>query len=77
MTALHFGSLVLGAGLFGETADRDESFAVLDAFVDAGGRAIDTSDAYSVWVPGHSGGESIRASSACSMCSTSSLRFMA
>ncbi|MGU7773533.1 aldo/keto reductase [Burkholderia sp. MR1-5-21] len=58
MTAFDFGSLVLGAGCFGDTVDRDQSFAVLDAFVDAGGRAIDTADAYSVWVPGHTGGES-------------------
>lgn len=58
VSRLDLGPLVLGAGLFGETADREQSFAVLDAFVEAGGTAIDTSDAYSVWVPGHIGGES-------------------
>jgi aryl-alcohol dehydrogenase-like predicted oxidoreductase len=31
---------------------------VLDAFVDGGGRAIDTADVYSEWVAGNSGGES-------------------
>lgn len=58
MSALDFGPLVLGGNTFGWTSDRDESFAVLDAFVDAGGRSIDTADAYSAWVPGNSGGES-------------------
>lgn len=58
MTFLDFGPLVLGGNTFGWTSDRDESFAVLDAFVAAGGVSIDTADAYSVWVPGHRGGES-------------------
>ncbi|MGY6498677.1 MAG: aldo/keto reductase, partial [Microcella sp.] len=40
------------------TADRDASFAVLDGFVEAGGRAIDTADVYSEWADGHTGGES-------------------
>lgn len=52
------GPLVLGGNVFGWTADQEASFDVLDAFVDAGGRAIDTADAYSVWAPGHAGGES-------------------
>jgi aryl-alcohol dehydrogenase-like predicted oxidoreductase len=58
MTTLDFGALVLGGNVFGWTADRDESFAVLDAFVAAGGRSIDTADVYSAWVPGNAGGES-------------------
>jgi aryl-alcohol dehydrogenase-like predicted oxidoreductase len=58
MTDLDFGPLVLGGNTFGWTSDRDESFAVLDAFVAAGGRAIDTADVYSSWVPGNRGGES-------------------
>ena len=53
-----FGPLVLGGNVFGWTADRDASFAVLDAFVEAGGRAIDTADVYSEWADGHTGGES-------------------
>ena len=44
--------------MFGWTADRDESFAVLDAFVAGGGRSIDTADVYSAWVGGNTGGES-------------------
>lgn len=58
MTSLDFGPLVLGGNTFGWTSDRDTSFAVLDAFVAAGGRSIDTADVYSAWVPGHQGGES-------------------
>jgi aryl-alcohol dehydrogenase-like predicted oxidoreductase len=58
MTNLDFGPVVLGGNVFGWTADRDASFAVLDAFVDGGGRAIDTADVYSEWVAGNSGGES-------------------
>lgn len=52
--------LVLGGNVFGWTATRDESFAVLDAFYKAGGRMIDTADVYSAWVEGHQGGESER-----------------
>ncbi len=50
--------LVLGGNVFGWTADRSASFAVLDRFVEAGGRLIDTADVYPAWVPGNSGGES-------------------
>ena len=50
--------LVLGGNVFGWTADETESFAVLDAFADAGGVMIDTADMYSVWKPGNVGGES-------------------
>jgi aryl-alcohol dehydrogenase-like predicted oxidoreductase len=50
--------LVLGGNVFGWTADEPASFAILDAFVGAGGNAIDTADGYSYWVPGHHGGES-------------------
>ena len=50
--------LNLGSNVFGWTASRDESFAVLDAFVAGGGDFIDTADSYSAWVPGNSGGES-------------------
>ena len=50
--------LVLGGNVFGWTADQDASFAILDAFYEAGGRMLDTADAYSAWVPGHKGGES-------------------
>ncbi|MFE7121672.1 aldo/keto reductase [Streptomyces sp. NPDC057654] len=50
--------LCLGGNVFGWTADEAESFAVLDAYTEAGGNFIDTADVYSAWVPGNSGGES-------------------
>jgi aryl-alcohol dehydrogenase-like predicted oxidoreductase len=48
----------LGGNTLGWTTDERESFAVLDAFVEAGGNFIDTADVYSAWVDGHEGGES-------------------
>ncbi|WAL65782.1 aldo/keto reductase [Amycolatopsis cynarae] len=50
--------LNLGGNVFGWTADETQSFAVLDAYVAAGGNFIDTADSYTAWVPGNSGGES-------------------
>ncbi|MGN6444973.1 aldo/keto reductase [Amnibacterium sp.] len=58
MTALDLGPLVLGGNVFGWTTDRDTGFRVLDAFVEGGGRAIDTADVYVAWLPGNAGGES-------------------
>ncbi|MFD9225216.1 aldo/keto reductase [Streptomyces sp. NPDC060064] len=50
--------LCLGGNVFGWTADETQSFAVLDAYVAAGGNFIDTADVYSAWGPGNEGGES-------------------
>ncbi len=50
--------LALGGNVFGWTADEPISFRLLNGFVDAGLNLIDTADVYSVWVPGHQGGES-------------------
>ena len=50
--------IALGGNVFGWTADEPTSFRLLDAFVDAGLNLIDTADVYSVWIPGHQGGES-------------------
>jgi aryl-alcohol dehydrogenase-like predicted oxidoreductase len=50
--------LVLGGNVFGWTADKARSFALLDRFAELGGTMIDTADVYSAWVPGHRGGES-------------------
>lgn len=55
---LTIAPLMLGGNVFGWTADEKTSFAILDAFVEAGFNAIDTADMYSLWVPGHKGGES-------------------
>jgi aryl-alcohol dehydrogenase-like predicted oxidoreductase len=57
-TGLEISPLVFGGNVFGWTADKETSFALLDAFVDAGFNTIDTADVYSAWVPGHAGGES-------------------
>lgn len=57
-TDLQTPPLVLGGNVFGWTADKATSFRVLDAFVERGGRMIDTADVYSAWVEGHEGGES-------------------
>ena len=50
--------VVLGGNVFGWTVDERRSFDLLDAFVDRGFNCVDTADVYSVWVPGHQGGES-------------------
>ena len=50
--------LNLGGNVFGWTADEQASFAVLDAFAEAGGSFVDTADVYSEWGAGHRGGES-------------------
>ncbi len=57
-TGLTTRPLCLGGNVFGWTADRERSFALLDAFVDEGFDLIDTAEVYSAWVPGHAGGES-------------------
>jgi len=50
--------LVLGGNVFGWSADKNASFAVLDAFLGAGGSQIDTADSYTRSAPGNTGGES-------------------
>ncbi len=55
---LEVAPLAFGGNVFGWTADEKASFALLDAFVDAGFNMVDTADVYSAWVPGNKGGES-------------------
>ena len=57
-TDIQISPLVFGCNVFGWTADRETSFALLDRFADAGLETLDTADVYSRWVPGHAGGES-------------------
>ena len=57
-SGLSIRPFVLGGNVFGMTAEREASFAVLDRFAEHGGGMIDTADVYSAWVPGHKGGES-------------------
>ncbi|MDZ4765507.1 MAG: aldo/keto reductase [Chloroflexota bacterium] len=46
-TGLKVSELCLGAMTFGREADEATSFAMMDAFADAGGNFIDTADVYS------------------------------
>ncbi|MFT4096302.1 MAG: aldo/keto reductase [Rhodoblastus sp.] len=55
---LHVQPFCFGGNVFGWTANEAMSFRLLDAFVDHGFDFIDTADVYSVWVEGHTGGES-------------------
>ena len=57
-STLQVPPLCLGGNVFGWTADEATSFSILDAAVEAGLNFIDTADVYSVWIPGHRGGES-------------------
>ncbi len=55
---LQIAPIMLGGNVFGWNVDEKTSFALLDAFVDAGFNAVDTANTYSRWIPGHQGGES-------------------
>jgi len=57
-SALDIAPLAFGGNVLGWTADRNHSFALLDAFVEAGFNLIDTADAYVRFIPGKQGGES-------------------
>ncbi len=57
-SGLQVQPIAFGGNVFGWSADERASFALLDAFVEAGFNLIDTADAYSAWVPGNQGGES-------------------
>jgi len=57
-TYLDVFPLCLGGNVFDWTANKEQSFDVLDAYAAAGGNFIDTADVYSAWVSGHAGGES-------------------
>ena len=57
-TDLDVFPVCLGTNVFGWTADRDDTFAVLDAYLAAGGNFLDTADLYMANAPGNSGGES-------------------
>jgi len=59
-TDLDVFPLCFGGNVLGWTADRDASFAVLDAYAAAGGNFLDTADMYGDWVPGNEPGASER-----------------
>ncbi|MEU6780092.1 aldo/keto reductase [Nonomuraea angiospora] len=58
-TELSVFPISLGTNVFGWTADKESSFAVLDAYVEGGGNFIDTADVYPHWVTGESTSEMI------------------
>ena len=57
-SGLQVSPLCFGCNVLGWTADEATSFSLLDAWLDAGFNFIDTADIYSIWAPGHVGGES-------------------
>lgn len=57
-TNIPVSKLVFGGNVFGWTANRETSFALLDRMHAMGLDTLDTADVYSVWAPGNQGGES-------------------
>jgi len=57
-SGLKTAPIAFGGNVFGWSVDETTTFALLDAFVEAGFNLIDTADVYSAWVPGNRGGES-------------------
>lgn len=56
-TDLEIAPLNFGGNVFGWTLNEEQSFGILDAFVDKGFNFIDTADTYAWWVNG-TGGQS-------------------
>lgn len=59
-SGLQVSPLCFGGNVFGWTVNAEQSFALLDAWLDAGFNFVDTADVYSIWAPGNTGGESER-----------------
>src|ERR1035437_806284 len=57
-SGLQVSTVCLGGNVFGWTVDEPTAFMLLDAWLHAGMNFVDTADTYSVWLPGHVGGES-------------------
>src|ERR1700733_584490 len=57
-SSLNVPPITFGCNVFGWTADEKASFALLDAWLDAGFNFLDTADVYARWAKGNSGGES-------------------
>lgn len=57
-TDLNIAPIVFGGNVFGWTINEQQSFEILDHFVDNSFNFIDTADVYSRWVPENKGGES-------------------
>ncbi|MDM1062552.1 aldo/keto reductase [Empedobacter falsenii] len=59
-TDLEIKPIFFGGNIFGWTLNEEESFRILDGFLDRGFNAIDTANNYSYWVDGNVGTESER-----------------
>ncbi len=57
-SSLKVSPITFGCNVFGWTTDEKTSFALLDAWLDAGFNFLDTADVYSRWHQGNTGGES-------------------
>ena len=57
-TELQVSDICFGGNVFGWTANQEQSFKLLDRFIELGGNFIDTADVYSAWKEGNQGGES-------------------
>jgi aryl-alcohol dehydrogenase-like predicted oxidoreductase len=55
-TGLKVSELCLGTMQWGWTAGEEDAWAVMDAFVEAGGNFIDTADVYTRWAENNPGG---------------------
>ncbi len=51
-TRLIPSALCLGTALFGSAISREDSFALMDAFLEGGGNFLDTARVYADWLPG-------------------------
>jgi aryl-alcohol dehydrogenase-like predicted oxidoreductase len=56
-TGTQVSQLCLGAMLMGTAVDQQDSFAILDHFLDAGGNFIDTANCYAWWMGPHKTGD--------------------
>jgi aryl-alcohol dehydrogenase-like predicted oxidoreductase len=59
-TGQRVSAMCLGAMYFGTRNDAATSYQLLDQYIEAGGRFIDTANIYAHWAPGGKGGESER-----------------
>ena len=57
-TDIKLPPITFGGNVFGWTADKKQSFYLLDVLFDKGFNFIDTANVFSYWAPGNSGGES-------------------
>jgi aryl-alcohol dehydrogenase-like predicted oxidoreductase len=57
-TGEQVSAMCLGCMYFGTQIDEQQSFRLLDQYVDAGGSFLDTANNYAYWVQGFQGGES-------------------